>query len=112
MTKFVKFGSVEKSFNPDLKPVHVEKVKKVKISPRSKKRTDENKVYLTLRDVFLKDKICPITGQAATEVHHTFCGKDRDRYFLDIKTWLAVSRDGHNYIHDNPKEAREKWWMR
>jgi hypothetical protein len=26
----------------------------------------------------------------------------------DESTWIAVSRDGHNWIHDNPKEAREK----
>jgi hypothetical protein len=50
----------------------------------------------------------PITKWSSTEIHHTYCGKDRAKYYLDESTWIAVSRDGHNWIHDNPKEAREK----
>jgi hypothetical protein len=48
----------------------------------------------------------PDNKWSSTEIHHTYCGKDRANY-LDESTWIAVSRDGHNWIHDNPKEARE-----
>ncbi len=72
----------------------------------------ENKVYKTLREVFLKDKFCPITGKPATEVHHTYSGKDRAKYFLNVKTWIAVSREGHLWIHANPKEARGKGYLK
>ncbi len=91
-------------------------VKKVySISKVSDKRKVENAKYSVLRIEFLgkpENKICPITGWPTTEVHHTYCGKDRAKYYLDISTWLAVSRDGHNWIHDNPKEAREKGFLK
>lgn len=87
------------------------KEKKIYRIPQvSKKRSVEQLQYTVLRTEFLAKKenqICPITKQATTEIHHTFSGKDRAKYFLDTTTWIAVSRDGHNWIHDNPKEARE-----
>lgn len=83
-----------------------------------KKVSDKRKVkdlqYYALRKVFLEkpeNQTCPITGQQTVEVHHKFSGKDRDKYYLDVTTWLAVSRDGHNWIHENPKEAREKGYL-
>lgn len=85
------------------------------IKQQSDKRKIENAKYLVLRIEFLgkiENQICPITGWKATEVHHTYSGKDRAKYFLDVSTWLAVSRDGHNWIHDNPKEAREKGFLK
>lgn len=81
----------------------------------SDKRKIENTKYTVLRIEFLgkkENQICPITGWIATEIHHTYCGKDRAKYYLDVSTWLAVSRDGHNWIHDNPKEARELGFLK
>ena len=81
----------------------------------SEKRKVENKEYTVKRLKFLtqsENLRCPITGQKATEVHHTYCGKDRAKYYLDSDTWLAVSRDGHNWIHDNPAESREKGYLK
>lgn len=81
----------------------------------SKKREIENAKYTVLRIEFLgkkENKICPITKYPATEIHHTYCGKDRAKYYLDTTTWIAVSRDGHNWIHDNPKEAREQGFLK
>jgi hypothetical protein len=80
----------------------------------SDKRKIENAKYSVLRIEFLgkkENKICPITGWPATEVHHKWCGKDRAKYYLDTTTWIAVSRDGHNWIHDNPIEARELGYL-
>lgn len=104
-------------FRPDPKkqlPVKkpAEKKARKKIPPMSAKRVKESKEYNTLRKVFLNGKICPITGQKATEVHHTFSGKDRAKHYLDVSTWLAVSRDGHEWIHENPKEARKKGYLK
>lgn len=81
----------------------------------SKKRQIENLQYSVLRTEFLgkkENQICPITKQQTIEVHHTYCGKDRAKYYLDVSTWLAVSRDGHNWIHAFPKEARELGYLK
>jgi hypothetical protein len=99
-------------FRPYPKPPKKEKKKRKPIPKVSAKRAQQDKVYATLRKVFLEGKICPITNQKATEVHHTYSGKDRSAHYLDVKTWMAVSRDGHNWIHDNPKEAREKGYLK
>jgi len=75
----------------------------------SKKRLIEDLHYKVLRTEFLAKKenqICPISKQQTVEVHHTYSGKDRAKYYLDTTTWIAVSRDGHNWIHSFPKEAR------
>ena len=85
-------------------------IKEFKPIPKiSQKRKIENAKYIVLRIEFLgkkENQICPITGKPTTEVHHTYCGKDRAKYYLDVSTWLAVSREGHNWIHSFPKEAR------
>lgn len=97
--------------SPDLKLKSIYKP----ISKVSKKRQVENAKYSVLRIEFLGKKenhICQITGFPATEVHHKWCGKDRAKYYLDTTTWMAVSRDGHNWIHDNPKESRELGYLK
>jgi len=92
------------------------KLKPMKPIPKvSKKRQIQNLQYSVLRTEFLgkpENKICPITGWPTIEVHHKWCGKDRAKYYLDTTTWMAVSRDGHNWIHDNPKEARELGYLK
>jgi hypothetical protein len=109
---FVPFNGNSR-FRPDPKPEPKEKAKPKKIKPRSEKRIEKDTVYHTLRDVFLKDKICQINqDNPAIEVHHTYSGKDRDKYYLDVKTWLAVCRDCHNWIHAHPAEARELGYLK
>lgn len=77
-----------------------------KIKPVSEKRKAENLVYSELRRVFLnrpENKVCPITGQPTTDVHHR---KGRiGKLLLDTKYWLAVSREGHQKIEENPEWA-------
>ena len=100
--------------NKNKKPVATSK-SVYKIPKVSQKRKIENLKYSVLRTEFLgkkENQICPITGKHTVEVHHTYCGKDRAKYYLDVSTWLAVSRDGHNWIHDNPKEARELGFLK
>lgn len=96
-----------------------EKSKKVKVPYKipkvSKKRQEEDLQYKVLRQEFLSRKenqICPISKQQTVEVHHTYSGKDRAKYYLDITTWIAVSRDGHNWIHDHSQDAREQGYLK
>jgi hypothetical protein len=42
------------------------------------------------------------------DVHHM---KRRGKYFLDTSSWLAVSRQAHDWIHSNPKEATAMGWL-
>lgn len=102
---FCSFSCAKEGRKPDLKLKTVYKIPKV-----SKKRQVEQLQYQVLRTEFLskpENKICPITGRSTTEIHHKWSGKDRAKYFLDPTTWIAVSREGHNWIHDNPKKSRE-----
>ncbi|MEK6882702.1 MAG: hypothetical protein AABY22_23975 [Nanoarchaeota archaeon] len=101
-----------KTFKPDPKPEKKEKSKPKRIAPRSAKRIEDNKEYLVKKDLFLEThKICEAgkeeCAKHAVEVHHTYSGKDRDKYFLDESTWLAVCRHCHDWIHINSKEARK-----
>lgn len=72
----------------------------------SQKRQSENKIYLALREAFLANNtICPINGQKTTDIHHM---KGRiGSLFLDTRYWLAVSREGHKFIEENPIWAKE-----
>lgn len=76
-----------------------------KIRPLSKKRAKQNQLYLQLRAAFLVNKICPITKEPATEVHHKKgrCGA----LLTDVRFFLAVSRRGHVWIETHPAEAEK-----
>lgn len=102
---------ITKGFKQSQKPI-----KKV-----SDKRKIENYQYGKMKKDFMslpENKYCPIAKEVfgiqleSTEIHHTFCGKDRAKYFLDKSTWIAVSRKGHNYIHNNVKESYQKDWLK
>ena len=83
-----------------------------RIKPVSDKRAKQKATYLLARKVFLmeeENKYCPVNGSLATEIHHTN-GRENER-LLDREYWLAVSREGHQWIHANPIEAREKGWL-
>lgn len=115
--EFKQYNSLNSYCSPDCKSKNTKIVPKKKyIIPKvSEKRKIENLKYSAQRIVFLgkpENQICPITKWPATEVHHKWCGKDRAKYYLDEATWMAVSRDGHNWIHDNPKEARELGYLK
>lgn len=87
----------------------------------SETRKVENTKYAKLRKAFLalpENKYCKIskelfgTNTLATEIHHTYSGKDRQKYYLNISTWIAVSRRAHNWIHNNPKESYKRGWLK
>ena len=83
-----------------------------KVKRVSDKRAIADTVYTKLRKIFLtKHPFCQIkidkcTG-ASSEVHHVHCGADREKYYLDTKTWLAGCSNCHKWVHLHPKEAKE-----
>jgi len=86
----------------------------------SKRRAEETKEYMKLRKQFLEDNpwceiieswVPPLMPVEATEIHHRCCGKNRKATYLRTDTWMAVSKEGHRYIHDNPKLAYERGWL-
>lgn len=92
--------------------------RKSTIPPRSQKRTKEERLYSAKRIIFLQEnQMCQahlpgICTKHSTDVHHTYSGKDRDQFFLDEKTWMAICRACHNWIHANSAEARELGYLK
>lgn len=90
----------------------------------SKKRAVENAKYTVQKIVFMskpENKICPVTGQPTTDVHHVmkrigfadeWARINNVPLLLDERYWLAVSREGHDWIHTNPKEAKELGYLK
>lgn len=80
------------------------------ISPVSAKRRVEMDEYGKKRTAFLivnphcKAKLQECTAKA-TDVHHK-AGRTGDNY-LKISTWIAVCRNCHRWIEDNPEAAKE-----
>lgn len=84
-------------------------------SPALAKRRRE---YSKRRLIFLdkpENRVCPvgriglISCEWTTEIHHTD-GRE-GRLLLDESKWLAVSRAGHDWIHNHPNEARKHGWL-
>lgn len=130
--------NMERTHIPIPKPTKQSKLTRGgRIKPVSAKRAKLNKIYSALRKKFLEDNplcehwICelyhstpeeirPISSifqdnpagvkhiPKSTDVHHR---KGRGKYLLDVSTWMAVSREGHQWIHANPKESYEKGYM-
>jgi len=74
----------------------------------SDKRKIENAKYLVLRIEFLgkpENQKCPIIGKPTTDVHHM---KGRiGSLLLDTRYWVALSREGHKFVEENPEWAKE-----
>ncbi len=84
----------------------ITKIKKV-----SAKRESEELVYKAKRIKFLKENPrCAVYPHLeSTQCHHS-AGRNGSAY-LDESTWYAVSFEGHNWIHNNDTEAREKGFL-
>lgn len=69
-----------------------------------------HKEYIKAKQAFLAGKKCAVYPTLkAVEVHHT---SGRIGQLLnDQSKWLAVSTQGHRWIHMNIKEAREFGWI-
>lgn len=85
----------------------------------SAKREKENRQYLIKRLQFLaqpENLRCPITKEKTTDIHHKmgrvgfadeWARQENIPLLLDTRFWLAVSRNGHKKIEENPIWAKE-----
>jgi len=84
----------------------------------SNKRSKQEAAYNVACKVFkmkAENKYCPVmsklkgTTVLTTDVHH-INGRENEM-LLDQEFWLAVSREGHDWIHAHPEIAREEGWL-
>jgi ribosomal protein L32 len=96
--------------NTECKIAHGTKNRINKVSEKKKK---EDRAYYALRDVFLKNHPqCKLNLQGcflrSTDVHHVH---RRGQNYLNVKTWMALCRNCHEYVERHPKESRERGWI-
>ena len=77
----------------------------VKIKKISDKKKQKDIEYFKLRKIFLESHVfceAKLTNctMIATDIHHLYSGKNRDKYYLQTNTWKSVCRNCHNFIHD------------
>jgi hypothetical protein len=101
-----KYCSME-CFKANYKPnLQLSKMKPIKAV--SDKRKIELLKYKVLRIEFLskpENQKCPITGKPTTDIHHM---KGRiGSLFLDTRFWIALSREGHKFVEENPEWSKE-----
>lgn len=82
-----------------------------KIPKRKKRRIEQEKQYNEDRKQFLYDnpRCAVFPHLRSNQIHHTN-GRREDR-LCDQEYWLAVSDDGHKYIHKHVAEAEKKGWL-
>ena len=109
--EFKKFKSTDKycSSSCELLDKGFKEKKKPKPIPKvSDKRKIDNLKYSALRIEFLgkkENRICPITKKPTTDIHHK---KGRiGSLLLDTRFWIALSREGHRFVEENPIWAKE-----
>ena len=86
------------------KPIKkVSKSMEVKLKEYSRRK----KEFMSLPE----NKYCPVyPNRLATEVHHS---KGRiGSLLLNTEFWIAVSSDGHKFIHENDSWSRRKGYLK
>jgi hypothetical protein len=84
-------------------------MKRTPLRKVSKKRAIQNRAYMKIRKQFLEDApFCEVPDcyGFSREIHHS--NHREGVKLLDRKYFVAVCRNCHRKIHDNPKWAREK----
>lgn len=88
-------------------------VKRKAIRPMSKKLSKERKTYREMREEFLSkidNRFCAVyPSLPSEEIHHM---RGRGKYLNDTTTWLAVSRLGHVWLHENVSEAIKRGFIK
>ena len=83
-------------------------LKRTKIRPISKKQGIKLKEYKIVRDKYMEEHIgCEFKycSQASEDLHH-MAGRTGD-LLTDTRYFMAVCREHHLWIHNNPKESLE-----
>jgi len=81
----------------------------------SEKQKERNRIYTALRTSYLyMHPICEVEGCnfKSRDIHHKYDGADRQKYFLNDSTWMAVCRVCHRWIHEHSIEAKEKGYLK
>lgn len=86
-----------------------QRVRRSALRKASVRQRDVIRVYSKLRKKYLEiHPLCecdlPGCTRKAVEIHHK---KGRGKNTTDVSTFLAVCRSCHDWIHNNPKEAKE-----
>lgn len=77
-----------------------------RIRAKSESRGMQSAAYSIAHAGFLVlHPICPVTGEAATQIHHS--AKREGRWLNLQRYWIAVSAAGHQYIEDHKTWAGE-----
>lgn len=100
---------LERKAESDSKKAALKKSTHKQIAKTSDKMAQALREYSKASKQFLREnpKCVVFPNLLAIEVHH---GKGRAtiELLLDQQYWKPVSREGHNWIHNNPKEAIER----
>jgi len=84
------------------------------INKVSEKRKPQLKEYAALREKFLLNKWCAVHGRNCipTDLHHAKgrigVNEDGLPMLLDVRYFVAVCREAHKMIEENPEYAKEK----
>lgn len=88
------------------------------IPSRSSKKIAQDTLYSVARKLFLdQHPSCMIaikgvcTGRSS-QIHHTYSGKDREKFYLDTTTWLSTDDSCHKWVHEHSLEARELGFLK
>jgi hypothetical protein len=101
------------------KPAGAKLSRNMAISPVSKKQAKLNRQYTAARKAFLsmpENKRCAVFPERpATEVHHKmgrrgYADEKEIPLIIDVRYFLAVSRQGHEYIERHPETSYERGW--
>lgn len=82
-----------------------------RLRSQSKRRKPIDAEYAQLRRQFLiENPFCQVyPSEPACDVHHVY---GRGKYYLDVSTWMAVSRQAHDRIHHDKAWAREQGYLK
>jgi len=107
--KFVAKYFLQKYCSTECKDLADEPVKE--INKKSEKRKQQEEIYKPLRKAYLLGHpFCErCNEERATEIHHKN-GREGER-LNDFKFFMAVDRNCHDYIHEHPRESREKGYL-
>lgn len=82
-----------------------------RIKHTSDRRAKEYAIYLPKKAEYLKNHpVCEACKRnASVDLHHKLTREGKMLY--NEKYFLALCRECHTFVHDNPKEAQEKGWI-
>lgn len=92
--------------NPEKTQQWKDKSRQKPMRQRSPKRAKAERAYSPDAAAFIKaHPVCPVLGTRTTDVHHS---AKRSGKWLNLKRyWIAVSREGHDWIENNKAEAEK-----